>query len=341
MNDAAILQDLVAEICASGRITAQDVQNLRREVFPDAAVSDAEASAAFRLDHACTKKDAEWTRFYVDALTDYFVWQSTPKGYVDDRQAAWLIAEISRDGRVDTTSELELLINVVHWCTSCPEALAQLALQAVKESVLTPEAGCYDSNRQAGVITPGDVELIRKVIYAPGSPGGFTVTRGEAELLVELDRTTAGVENAPDWPDLFAKSVANALMFPRGAPVVPDASEAIRRERWLESRRGIGQLLLGIGRAVARGDLRFGKAARTVDPFGTYRDDAAAAAEKARVAEALQRETIDAEEARWLVAHYCDAEHLSDGVIRLLRFIRENAPVVDPALNPLFERAGV
>ena len=341
MNDAATLQDLVAEICASGRITAQDVRNLRRQVFPDGVISDAEASAVFRLDHACTEKDGEWTRFYVDALTDYFVWQSAPKGYVGDSQAARLIAEISRDGRVDTTSELELLINVVHWCTDCPEALAQLALQAVKESVLTPETGCYGSNRPPAVIAPGDVELIRKVIYAPGSPGGFTVTRGEAEFLVEIDRATQGVENAPGWPDLFAKGVANALMFPRGAPVVPDAAEATRRERWLESRRSIGQLLGGIGRAVARGDLGFGAAARTLDPFGTYRDDAAAAAEDTRVAEALQRETIDAEEARWLVAHYSGDAHLSDSVVRLLRFIRENAPAVDPALDPLFERAGV
>ena len=97
-------------------------------------------------------------------------------------------------------------------------------------------------------MTPSDVELIRKVIYAPGSPGGFTVTRGEAELLTMLDQATIAEENAPTWPDLFARAVANALMFPRGAPIVPDAREAKRRERWLEQRRGIGELLLGIGK---------------------------------------------------------------------------------------------
>jgi len=95
---------------------------------------------------------------------------------------------------------------------------------------------------------PSDVELIRKVIYAPGSPGGFTVTRGEAELLTMLDQATIAEGNAPTWPDLLSRAVANALMFPRSAPIVPDAREAKRRERWLEQRRGIGELLLGIGK---------------------------------------------------------------------------------------------
>ena len=86
------------------------------------------------------------------------------------------------------------------------------------------------------------------MIYAPGSPGGFTVTRREAELLTMLDQATIAEENAPTWPDLLSRAVANALLFPRSAPIVPDAREAKRRERWLEQRRGIGELLLGIGK---------------------------------------------------------------------------------------------
>jgi len=341
MSDASVLQDLVEDLCAKGRITADDVLLLRRKIFPDGVVSAAEARAVFRLDQSCGEKPAEWTRFYVDALTDYFVWQSVPRGYVSDEQAAELIAEINRDGHIDAVSELELLINVVHWAAKCPESLAMIALEAVRKSILTPESACFGSNRPPAVITPADVELIRRLIYAPGSPGGFTVTRSEAELLTELDRATSAEDNAANWPDLFAKAVANALMFPRGAPEVPDAQEALRRERWLEDRQGIGGLLMSIGKSVARGDVPFAEAAAEVDVFGTRREREQRRQEEARLGEALSREAIDAEEASWLMGKFGGKESLSKGAVQLLRFIKANAPKIDPALDPLLAKAGI
>lgn len=341
MAETATLETLVEDICANGRIGAEDVLRLRREVFPDGVVCEAEAAYVFRLDHACRDKDPAWTRFYVDALTDYFVWQSTPRGYVSVAQANHLMAEISHDGRIDAMSELELLLNVVHWCIQCPESLALLALAAVKDSVLNPATAAYGSNRAPATVSPADVALIRRVIYAQGSPGGYTVTRHEAGLLVDIDRATHGQENAENWPDLFAKGVANALMFPRGAPIVPDAQEAQRRELWLEDRRGVGRLLVEAGRALVRGDIPVGEAYRAVDPFGAEASRAARERDSARVAEALHREAIDAAEARWLVGRLADYPVLSEGAVRLLRFIKENSPSIDPALDPLFARAGL
>jgi hypothetical protein len=341
MSEAAVFQDLVDQICNSGTISADDVLALRRQVFPDGVVSAEEAEAVFRLDHACQEKAAEWTRFYVDALTDYFVWQSKPRGYVNDAQARALIDNIERDGRIDTMSELELLLNAVHWCVACPAELSQLALSAVKDSVLSPESAAYGSNRPPAVIAPADVELVRKVIYAPGSPGGFTVTREEAEILFALERATIAEENAPAWPDLFAKGVANALMFPRGAAQAPDAEEALRRERWLEERGSVGNLLLGAGNALATGNVPVREAFKEADVFGSHRAQEMREKEDARVTEALAREAIDAEEAQWLIAQFGKAAGFSEGERQLLAFIKANSPSIDPALQPLIDEAGV
>lgn len=335
MSEVAYFEDLVDQICAAGRISADDVLALRRQVFPDGVVSAREAEAVIRLDHACADKAAAWSRFYVDALTDYFVWQSQPRGYVNDAQARELIDAVLRDGRIDAASELELLLNVVHWCVACPAGLSRLALSAVKDSVLAPDTAAYGANRPPAVIAPADVELIRKVIYAPGSPGGFTVTREEAEVLFALDRATIAEENAPAWPDLFAKAVANALMFPRGAPEAPDAAGALARERWLEERGSIANLLVGVGKALAHGDVPVADAFKEADLFGTHRAREAREQEQARLSEALAREAIDAEEARWLIAQIEKSGGVSPGARQLLAFIGENAPAIDPALEPL------
>ncbi len=341
MSDVAVLDDLVEDLCAKGRITGEDVLALRRSVFPDGVVDAAEAAAVFRLDHACKEKDATWTQFYVDALTDYFVWQSKPRGYVSEEQAQNLIAEITHDGHIDAQSELELLLNIVHWATSCPEALAVQALEAVRESVLAPAKAAYGSNRPPAVIAPADVEILRKVIHGPGSAGGFTVTRREAEVLFELNDATQEVENAPSWQDLFVKAIASHLMFPRGAPVIPDADEALRRETWLEERRGIGSLLMDVGRAVRRLDVPLGEAWKEVDPFGSEAAKAERAREEAQLQEAFTREAIDADEAAWLTSRVMSDGSLHDNERALLAFIKANSPQIDPSLAPLFEKAGI
>jgi len=337
MSEVSLSTDLVDELADKGAITADDVLALRRGLFKDGVVDEREAEAVFRLDHACATKAPEWTRFYVDALTDYFVWQSQPRGYVSEAQARLLIDRITHDGRIDAMSELELLINIVHWATACPEELAVVSLIAVRDSVLTPETTGHESNRAPAIISPADVEIIRKIIYAGTSGGGFTVTRREAELLFELNDATTGQENAPSWGDLFVKGIANHLMFPGGAPVVADAEEAKRRDKWLEERRGVGQTLAQMGRAALGGNIDLKGAWNQVGPRGRAQQER----EDKQAREALSREAIDTEEAKWLSAQVMKDGMLHENERRLLAFIKQNAPTVDPALDALFAKAGI
>lgn len=339
MSEAPLFQDLIGELAASGRLTAEDVLGLRQRIFPDGVVSREEADAVFHLDHACQVKDPDWTRFYVDALTDYFLWQSDPRGYVSEDQARALTDHVAADGRIEATSELELLLNITHWATSCPEDLALLALEAVRRSVLDPTEAVYGSNRPPAVIGAGDVEVLRKVIYGHGSEGGFTVTRREAELLWDLKDATAAEENAESWGDLFVKAVASHLLFPRGAPKLPDLETAKAREVWLKERRGIGEMLRDMGRATRRLDIPLGEAWRTLDLFGKEAAREEEARERAWLEEAMEREVIDAEEAAWLVArleHDGTLDHLEHA---LLAFIAENAQAIDPALQAVIDRS--
>jgi hypothetical protein len=339
MSEAPLFQDLIDELAASGRLTAEDVLGLRKRIFPDGVVTREEAEAVFHLDHACKVKDADWTRFYVDALTDYFLWQSDPRGYVSAEQARELTDNVTADGRIAATSELELLLNIIHWATSCPEDLALLAMEAVRCSVLDPTQAVYGSNRPPEVVGAGDVEVLRKVIYGHGSEGGFTVTRREAELLWDLKDATAAEENAESWGDLFVKAVASHLLFPRGVPKVPDAQTVKAREAWLEERRGIGEMLRDMGRPVRRLDIPLGEAWRTLDLFGKEAAREKEARERAWLEEAMVREVIDAEEANWLVARLEHDSALDDQERALLAFIAENAQAIDPALQAVIDRS--
>lgn len=341
MAETLSFVDVIEELAAKGRLTGEDVLYLRRQVFPDGVVDRQEADVVFELDHACTVKDSSWTQFYVDALTDFYLWQSDPRGYVSEDQAQDLIDHIACDGRIARTSELELLLNIVHWATWVPEPLSVLAIAAVKDSVLDPETACYGSNRAPSMISPGDVAILRQVIYAPGSPGGFIVTREEADLLYDLKDATESAENAPAWHDLFVKAIGSHLLFPRNAPKVPDIETARAREAWLNERRGIGNFLAAVGKSVARLDVPVGEAWRDIDLFGAESEKADQQKEEARLKEALALEVIDAEEAKWLSKRLHHDGELDEDERALLAFIKENARKIDPALQTEMDRAGI
>jgi len=55
----------------------------------------------------------------------------------------------------------------------------------------------------------------------------------------------------------------------------------------------------------------------------------------------MAREAIGQEGAHWLFGMIGNASSLSKGAVHLLRFIKNNSPSIDPALVPLFDKAGL
>jgi hypothetical protein len=100
----------IMEASRRGEITADDVARLRREIFVEGFVSRDEADALFALERATTRKCAEWTPFFVEAITDHVVWQTRPTGVVNEAQGEWLIA---RADEVSSLNGLAVLVNVM------------------------------------------------------------------------------------------------------------------------------------------------------------------------------------------------------------------------------------
>ena len=329
---------LADEILSNG-IDAGEVLRLRREVFRDGIVEREEAKLLFHLNEQ-TGVNAEeaWYDFFVEALSDYFVWKQEPVGYLSEEDADFLVDEITHDGKIDGRTEFGLLVNIIHRLRIGPENVVLLALEGVRETVLGGGSVLFGpERRRPGVIDPADVDIIRAVIFGSGGEGSLTITRREAELVFELNNRTVEKKNAPEWRQLFVQAIAHYLMFPRGAPPVPDRAEAARRERWLEHRRGTGafmkEMLQSVNAQVFSG---------AVDALlPGRRGQAAAAAERIAAGEAFARESIDEAEAKWLKDHIMEDGFLHDNERALLAFIKENSPNIHPSLKPLFEKAGL
>ena len=317
-------RDLARDIAANG-IDAQEVRRLREEVFADGIVNREEAALLFHLNELADRgNEPDWDEFFVEALTDFFVWKQEPRQYLSEADADFLAHAVLKDGRIDNATEFALLLNVLRWLRAAPQALIDTALAGLRQTVLQGGTVLFGPDRQRrGVIDPADVECIRAVIFAPGSDGGLTVTRAEADLLFDLHEATRGKKNAPGWQEMFVEAVAHHLMCPTEPPRPPDAAELERRERWLEERRGIGGFMRDMARSLAGGS-RPEPQHTALPPVSAY-----------------AREAICPAEAEWLLNRIDADGEIDEAERALLHHIAESAAGIDERLRPLLARAGV
>jgi len=317
------LRALADATLADRRIDAADVARLRRELMADGMTDRDEAGLLFLLDRLCPDADSDWPDFYVEALTDFFVWRQEPAGSLSEEDGRFLVAQAVHDGRLTAATECRLLMAIFHYARNVPEPVVALALAAVKETVLGGGHVRFGPERQRpGMVDEADVALLRKAIFAVGGDGGFAVSRREADLLFELHEATRGRRNAAEWPGLFAGAIGHHLMYPDGPPRAADAAALAARERWLESRRGPFGFLTAAARALFDG-----RAARPAEA-------------PLPAAEPYDAGVVNEAEARWLVGKL-PAERPLDAVeLALLAHLKATASHLHPSLAPLLAQAG-
>ena len=325
----------INSILARGTITEGDVAQFRRVVFEDGIVSPEEAECLFKLNDAIGSKDPQWADFFVEALTDYLVFQERPHGYLTSANGAWLIERISRDGLVETKTELELLVNVLEKARWSPVSLVRFALEQVKTAVISGSGPLRKGMTvKAGTITDGEVDLLRRMLYGFGGDGSVAVTRNEADILFDIDEAVADATPNPVWTDLFVKAVANVIMSSSGY-AVPTREEALRQEATLQSPEQQTSVLAFL-LSMVQSNL-----STIQDAYHdqTSEERALARLEHQRI-EIITNETITEAEAGWLAARLGRDGRLSPSEIALVSYLKRQSPKIHPALVEAVERIG-
>jgi hypothetical protein len=322
----------VQAILSRGRITAEDVLQLRHRVFWKGVVPAKDADMVFALnDRLGASADPTWSPFFVEALTDYLVMQEHPSGYISEDNVHWLIERISHSGHVDTATELELLVKILERAKFSPPALAAFALDQVKIGVVEGEGYVGHSHKlEPGVIGEAEVELLRRILFAFGGDGNIAVTRREAEVLFEINDATSEADNHPAWSDLFVKAIANFLMASSGYQV-PSRREALRREAWLDSPNA------GVGAFMSR--MLAGSLGAVWDAYerGTIDGEPRPSAASSGLSIGYEPR-VTAEDARW-AAERMGRDGLHANEMALIQFLQRKNAHLHPKLAPILDLA--
>lgn len=322
--------DLVKKIRASGVIGEDDVFAARQIVYgDDGAMGSAELDMLFAMDSAADSRCDGWTDLFAEAFADYYVHQVQPTGYIDEINAADLMARIARDGKVHAASELEALVKCLEVARSAPAALGIFAMEQVAVAI-TEGTGPLSRGRtlEAGRVNRDEAELLRRILRAGGGEGGMAISRAEAELLFEINDRTAGAQNDPAWTDVFVRSIGSFIMAASGH-TPPTRDEALRREAWLDDT------------SVSVGGFFGRMASGILDGWRSVPGFEDAMAERNRLnAEARKlAAVVTNDEVEWLAGRIGRDQSVTPNEKALLAFIAEDSPRLHPKLVELAGRA--
>lgn len=306
-------RELAEQAMADGQITQEEILDLRREGWADGAITPEEAEALFILNDHLAERSAEWVDCFVEALVEYFLAGGSPRGYISQSQADWLVSRIDHDGKVDSLAELELLAKLFERAESVPESLKGYALHQIEQAVLTGTGPTRDGGSlEAGNVTEAEARLLRRFIFAQAGDRPGAVSQAEAEMLFRIKDATLGAQNAADWPRLFVQGVGNFLQGWSGWQA-PSADRAQQLESFMnDTTPRVGRFF---GRmAVSSVD---GTLARVLG-FGKK-----GVAKPTREQEVAAAHEITATENAWLQARF-DADGQMDELEKaLLKFLSE------------------
>jgi len=272
---------LAEQAAADGVISPDEVIALRREAWPDGVIDADEAEAILVINEHVTVPTPEWTDFVVEAVGEFVINGSEPRGYVSEETAEWLIDRLDHDGRLDSMTELELVVRILEKALGTPDRLKTYALVQIERAVVfgtgpTRDGGSLD----AGCISASECKLLRRVIFAGGGDGPGRVSKAEAEMLFRIKDATLGASNAPEWERLFMQGVGNYLQGWQGAKGLTreraDQLEAFMDDRTSHIGQFFGRMAKVDGGSFfsAAGQIAFGRA-KTRDIFGEAQADAA------------------------------------------------------------------
>ncbi|MFZ1743501.1 MAG: hypothetical protein WAT93_11625 [Pontixanthobacter sp.] len=204
--------DLAKSVSADGVVTPDELLSLRQLGWGDGKIHREEAEAIFAINRTLSEPSVEWTDFFVEALSEFVLNGTEPRGYCDEAEAEWLIGALDYDGRLETMAELELLARVMERAGNVPDALKHYALRQIEAAVLTGTGPTRCGGALSdSCITSAECRLIRRFIFASGGHGPAAVSRFDAEMLFRIKDATLDQDNAAEWPALFVDGVANYL----------------------------------------------------------------------------------------------------------------------------------
>jgi hypothetical protein len=84
-------REIFASVLHSTAVSRHDMAEMRSVIFETGLANRAEAEALLALDRGVCAQMPGWGAFFVEALSDFVLWQSRPTGRITESDLDWLL----------------------------------------------------------------------------------------------------------------------------------------------------------------------------------------------------------------------------------------------------------
>jgi len=303
---------------------------MRRDIYAKPSVTRADFArllAAGRDAGAAAPK--EYDDLLSEVACDLIVNQVDPPKYISQANADWFAAQLGGDSGLGCRAEFEMLVDVLRYAVSIPASLASFAVAEMEKAIVEGHRGADGAvDHATGIVAHDDVEALRNAVFAATEGSSVHVTRTSAEALFHIAHATAGASNDPAFDDFFARAIGNYLLGIANR-WTPSVAEEIQKEKWLDEKApGFGSFLSSI----------FGGGKRESASLDELVEREARAENDADAQAMAAAGGIDAGEADWLLDHLTRDGSITSAEKQLLRFLKQEANTLPPALSALIDR---
>jgi hypothetical protein len=128
--------ELATRAVGAGAIDVDGIFALRRASWANGRIEPDEAEAIFALNQSVAPS-AEWSDFFVEAISEFVLNAAPPRLQCNDEEAQWLIDQIDHDGVTESVVELETMVCIIERAENTPARLEDYVLGQVVREVLT------------------------------------------------------------------------------------------------------------------------------------------------------------------------------------------------------------
>lgn len=195
----------VQSIIAKGRLTTQNINILKADIFPKGVRSSHDAAVLLAINTSCREATPEWNDYFVQNLSDFVLHHRPPQGELDDAKTLTLERMLAADGVIATELEFRVLLRVMDLASRIPDSFKVFALSQLRHAINGGYGALAGRRRghQRG-ISGGDIDYVRTVVEARDDERQVMVSPAVHRVLLSIDAVSNPALNDHGWVPFLA-----------------------------------------------------------------------------------------------------------------------------------------
>ena len=193
-------------VAGKRRLDVDDLLMLRKHAFSDGIRTEDDACILLAIHRACASSCPQWDCYVVENIVAYVVHQRHPRGWIDERNADWLINALSVDGIIHTPIELEIILHALDMSASAPDRFYAFALEQMRLGLIPDSRAAYARRRNSR--SPGidlaDLHYLWRILRSACDCGRLVLSAIEREQLQAIDAMSEPRHHHSGWNTLIA-----------------------------------------------------------------------------------------------------------------------------------------